>query len=335
MKKKINAAVIGVGYLGTFHAEKYSQLKDVNLIGVVDVDSHRAKAVADRFQTRSFTDYREILRDAQAVSIVVPTDRHYEIAKECLWRGCDVLIEKPMTEKIWQAEELIEIAKSRGAILQVGHLERFNSAIQEASRFLSAPLFIECHRLHSFVERGTEVDVILDLMIHDLDIILSFVRSRVVRIDAVGTPVLSPHVDIANVRLKFESGCVANVTASRISFSAIRKIRIFQPSAYVSIDFQNSSVDICRKISAGRDPKGKEAELTAERLSFPKRDALSEEISAFIKSVKGRTPPLVGGLEAIEALKLADQIRERIKQTGRVISRGFGQRTWDVGPFGS
>jgi predicted dehydrogenase len=333
MKKKINAAVIGVGYLGTFHAEKYSQLKDVNLIGVVDVDSDRAKAVADRFQTRSFTDYREIVRDAHAVSIVVPTDRHYEIAKECLERGCDVLIEKPMTEKIWQAENLIEIAKSKGAILQVGHLERFNSAIQGASRFLSAPLFIECHRLHSFVERGTDVDVILDLMIHDLDIILSLVRSRVVRIDAIGTPVLSPYIDIANVRLKFESGCVANVTASRVSFSAIRKIRIFQPSAYVSIDFQASSVDIFRKIS----PKEKEAELTAERLSFAKGDALSEEISQFIESVKRRTPPLVGGVQAIEALKLADQIHQQIKKTGR--GRGFGRAkysgTWDAGFFGN
>ena len=210
----------------------------------------------------------------------------------------------------------------------MGHLERFNSAIREASRFLSDPLFIECHRLHSFVERGAEVDVILDLMIHDLDIILSLVRSPVVRIDAVGTPVLSPHVDIASVRLTFESGCVANVTASRISFSAIRKIRIFQPSAYVSIDFQNSSVDICR---AGH-PEAEGRRISAERLSFAKRDALSEEISAFMESVKRRTPPLVGGLEAIEALKLADQIgdqiRERIKKTGSRISRGLGQKTW-------
>lgn len=327
MKKKINVAVIGVGYLGTFHAEKYSQLEGVELIGVVDVDLHRAKAIAERFHTKGFDDPRAILPDADAVSIVVPTDFHYEVAKQCLEAGLDVLVEKPMTEKIWQAEQLIDLARSKEAILQVGHLERFSSAIREASTFIDCPLFIECHRLHSFIDRGTDVDVILDLMIHDLDIILSFVDSRIIQIDSVGTAVLSPYPDIANARLKFANGCVANVTASRVSLNAVRKMRIFQPSAYLSIDFKDVSVHICRKIS-----QGESAELVFEKLSFSKRDALAEEISAFVDSVRSRKSPQVGGREALEALKLAHQISDQIKKTAQKYDRDL-LREWKENRF--
>ena len=245
MSKKLNIAVIGVGYLGNFHCEKYAQHPSVELVSVVDIQEDHAKKIAAHYHTAYTTDYRTLLEGhkVDAVSIVTPTDHHYEIARSCLEAGIDVLIEKPITHKVWQAQELVRLAQANGRILQVGHLERFNPAIQKLSTILTRPLFIECHRLHSFVQRGTEVDVVLDLMIHDLDIILSVVRSQVSKIDAVGVAVLSPLIDIANVRLEFHNGCVANITASRVSLKSMRKIRLFQPDCYVSVDFQNASVD--------------------------------------------------------------------------------------------
>ncbi len=248
MSQKLKIAVIGVGYLGNFHTEKYSRFSDVELIGVIDSNFQRAKEISEKYRTNAYSDYRDILNQVDAISIVVPTDEHYQIAKDALLAQVDVLIEKPITHKVSEAKELVQIAKDRGRILQVGHLERFNPALQTVSDILTKPLFIECHRLHSFVSRGTEVDVVLDLMIHDLDIILNFVKSKISRIDAVGVSVISPLVDIANVRLQFQSGCVANVTASRVSLTSLRKIRVFQPDCYVSCDFLKSSVEVFRKV---------------------------------------------------------------------------------------
>lgn len=313
MSKKLNIAVIGAGYLGNFHSEKYSQHPSAQLVSVVDIQEERAKEIAAKYNTSYTTDYRTLLesKKVDAVSIVTPTDTHYEIARAFLEAGIDVLIEKPITHKIWQAEELVRLAQDKGRILQVGHLERFNSAIQKLSTILTKPLFIECHRLHSFVQRGTEVDVILDLMIHDLDIILSMVRSDLSKINAVGVAVLSSLIDIANVRLEFQSGCVANITASRVSLKSMRKIRLFQPDCYVSVDFQKATIEIYKKTFQEGDSV---PELSAETLSLERKDALREEINAFIDSVQSRTKPLVSGLEALDALKLAHQIVEHIQQ---------------------
>ena len=312
MSKKLNIAVIGAGYLGNFHSEKYFQHSAIQLVGVADIREERAKEIAEKYSTSYTTDYRTFLRDknVDAVSVTTPTDTHYEVARSCLEAGIDVLIEKPITHKVWQAEELVRLAQAQGRILQVGHLERFNSAIQKLGTFLTHPLFIECHRLHPFIQRGTEVDVILDLMIHDLDIILSIVRSDISKIDAVGVAVLSSLIDIANVRLQFESGCVANITASRVSLKSMRKIRLFQPDCYVSLDFQKASIEIYKKtVKEGETMP----EISAETLSLERKDALREEIDAFIHSVQFRTKPLVSGLEALEALKVAQQIIEHIQ----------------------
>lgn len=313
MSKKLNIAVIGAGYLGNFHSEKYAQHPSAQLVSVVDIQEERAKDIAAKYHTSHTADYKTLLRDksVDAVSIVTPTDTHYEIARAFLEAGVDVLIEKPITHKTWQAEELVGLARAEGRILQVGHLERFNPAIQKLSTILTKPFFIECHRLHPFVHRGTEVDVILDLMIHDLDIILNMVPSEVSKIDAVGVAVLSSLIDIANVRLEFKSGCVANITSSRVSLKSMRKIRLFQPDCYVSVDFQEAVIEIYKKTLQEGD---RTPELSAETLSLERKDALREEIDAFIGSVQSRTKPLVSGLEALEALKLAQEITENIQQ---------------------
>ena len=314
MSRKIKIAVIGVGYLGNYHTEKYAKLPDVELVAVVDTNRDRAKAIADRYQTKFYTNYRDVLDQVQAVSIVVPTEYHYAVTQQCLEAGLDVLVEKPMTKKVWQAEKLLALAKNKKTILQVGHLERFNSAIEHAKTILTKPLFIECHRLNSFVERGTDVDVVLDLMIHDLDIILSLVPSPVLKIDAVGTPVLSGNIDIANVRLRFQNGCVVNLTASRISFNPMRKMRIFQPDAYVSLDFNKANVEIYRTVS---DDTYSLPQIKGEQLSLQKKDALEEEIRAFVDAVKKRDDLYSSAERALKALKLADQVVREIKKTAR------------------
>lgn len=304
--------MIGVGYLGNFHTEKYTKLPNVELVGVVDANPLRAKEIAAKYHTNAFHSVDDILDRVDAVSIAVPTDQHYEVARKCLEQGIDVLIEKPITHKLWQAEALIDLAKERKCILQVGHLERFNPAIEKMKSSLTHPLFIECHRLHSFVQRGTEVDVVLDLMIHDLDIILDLVQSPVASLDAAGVNVMSDLIDIANVRLKFESGCVANVTASRISMKPMRKIRFFQEDCYVSCDFQTAQVEIYRQVKKQNE---KLPEITAETLSLEKKDALEEEIKSFLQAVQTRSRPRVSGEDALRALRLAQSIVDQIHVT--------------------
>lgn len=320
MSEKLKVAVIGVGYLGNYHSEKYAKHPSVELVAVVDVHEERARIVAERYQTAFYTDFKKIFGQVDAVSIVVPTDVHYDITKSCFEAGLDVLVEKPLTQKIWQAEKLLALAKSKKKILQVGHLERFNTVTVHANRFLTQPIFIECHRLHSFVTRGTEVDVVLDLMIHDLDIVLSFVPSPILKIDAMGASVLSSNIDIANVRLQFQNGCIANLTASRISMKPMRKMRIFQPDSYMSLDFQNSIVEIYRKVFDGVSNL---SEIKGERLSLEKKDALAEEIQAFIKAVQYRTDPIVSAESALEALRLADRIVKHIRKTAKRYYHGL------------
>lgn len=306
-ESSIRVGVVGVGYLGQFHAEKYAHLPEATLVGVVDIDKARADEVASRFGTRAFYHYSSLLDKVDAISIVTPTQLHYEIAKEFLKRGVDVLLEKPMTTTLEEAEDLIKEAKDRDAILQIGHLERFNSAIMALNGTIKGPMFIESHRLAPFTERGTDVDVVLDLMIHDIDIILNLVISEVKGVDAIGVPVISKEVDIANARIRFESGCVADVTASRVSRERFRKIRLFQPDAYISIDYVAQKVTVAKKVPGvdGGLPRIVEEELVVE-----KRDPLLEEIKAFLESVITRKEPLVTGRDGKRALEMALRIRE-------------------------
>ncbi len=307
----LRAAVIGVGYLGRFHAQKYAALEGVDLVGVVDANAQRAREVADEVGVAAFDDYRQILDRTDIVSIAVPTQYHHTVAKACLLAGCHILLEKPITQTVEEAEELIAIAADKGLVFQVGHLERFNPAVMALKGVLKNPVFIESHRLAPYKPRGTDVNVVLDLMIHDIDILLSMVPSTIKTINSVGVPVLSQEVDIANARLQFENGCVANVTASRVSRDTMRKIRIFQPDAYISIDYQARKIQILRKGSGGIPVPGL-PEIGMEERSFGQVDALLEEIRSFVDAVRNGTPPVVSGEEGKRALELALQINRKL-----------------------
>ena len=308
---KIKVGVVGVGYLGQHHARIYSKMPGVELVGVVDIDADRANAIAVQTGTQAYNDFRALLSKVQAVSIVVPTVLHHEIALKFLQAGVDVLLEKPMTETLQEADELIQEAEKGGCLLQIGHLERFNSVVRALNGRIKKPRFIESHRLGPFVERGIDVHVVLDLMIHDIDIILSLVNSPVELIRAVGVPVISPQIDIANARIEFSSGCVANVTASRVSREKMRKIRIFQPDAYLSLDYLQQEVMVCRRVP---DEQGGRPQLVMERLEIEKEEPLEVEISAFIDCVHARKRPMVSRQEGREALRVALEILKAIHE---------------------
>jgi predicted dehydrogenase len=312
---KVRVGVIGVGYLGKFHAEKYSRMDNVQLVGVVDVNRALAEEVAVRFATLAFADYQDLIGHVDAVSIVVPTEDHFSVAAKCLNHDLDVLIEKPMTATLEQADELIKIAESRGRIMQIGHLERFNPAVIALKDIVHNPMFIEAHRLGIFKERSTDVSVVLDLMIHDIDIIMNIVKSKIKSIHAAGAPVICEHADIANVRLEFESGCVANVTASRISTKNQRKIRMFQKDAYVSVDFTTRDITIIRRDESIIDDLIPGMDI--RQLSFSESDALEDELASYIQAVSTRQNPVVSGnagRKALEvALSITDQINTAIK----------------------
>lgn len=309
--EKLRAAVIGVGYLGRFHAQKYQADPRVELVGVVDASAERAAEVAAEVGAKAFTDYREVLPLVDLVSIVVPTEFHYQVARECFLAGCHVLLEKPVTRTVAEAEELIRLADSKGLVFQVGHLERFNPAVMALKGALNNPQFIESHRLAPFKPRGTDVSVVLDLMIHDIDILLSLVQHPLKTINSVGVPVLSGEVDIANARIQFENGCVANVTASRSSRESLRKMRIFQKDAYFSIDFQSRKIAIYRK-QPGLNMIPGLPNISIEERSFEQGDALKEEIEAFVSAVKNGTPPVVSGEDGKRALEVAIQITSKL-----------------------
>ena len=308
---KLRAAVIGVGYLGRFHAQKYQNNPDVDLVGIVDTDDARAEEVAAEVGARPFTDYHEILPLVDLVSIVVPTRYHFAVAKDCFSAGCHVLLEKPVTQTVAEAEDLIQLADSKGLVFQVGHLERFNPAVLALKGVLKNPQFIESHRLAPFKPRGTDVNVVLDLMIHDIDILLSLVMHPIKTINSVGVPVLSDEVDIANARLQFENGCVANVTASRASREAMRKMRIFQQDAYISIDFQSRKIAIYRKKTGLNLIPGLPGVIIEER-TFDQGDSLQDEINAFVASVRDGSPPVVSGADGKRALEVAMQITGKL-----------------------
>ncbi len=308
--KKLKCAVIGTGYLGKFHAEKYANLPDCELVAVVDINAETAKTIADKHSAQALTDYTSLLGNVEAVSIVVPTTLHYLVAKEFLNSGVHVLIEKPITTTVEQADELIAIAKEKNLILQVGHLERFNPAVLALDKD-EKPLFIESHRLSPFNPRANDVSVVLDLMIHDIDIILALVDSEVERIDASGTAVLTKGTDIANARLTFKNGCVANVTASRISMKLERKMRLFRPSSYASVDFQNR---ILQKYRTGeKEMFPNVPEIISEEATFETSDALLAEIQQFVNCIQTGEQPLVTGEAARLALATAIQITQLLK----------------------
>jgi predicted dehydrogenase len=304
----IAAAVVGVGYLGKFHAEKYAASEKVKLVAVVDIDEKRATEIGGSVGAAALTDYRSLFGQVQCVSIVVPTRFHYRVARDFIEAGIDILVEKPLTADIAEARALVEAAKARNVILQVGHLERFNPAIRRLEGIIREPKFVECHRLAPFVERGTDVDVVLDLMIHDIDIIASLVRSPVQRVEAVGVPVLTDKPDIANARINFASGCIANVTSSRVSLKRERKIRFFQPDAYISIDYDQRRAQIYRKPAPGAGW----LDIRAENIEIKDGDALADEIDSFLDCVRARTLPVVGGADGLRALEIASMISSQL-----------------------
>jgi predicted dehydrogenase len=310
--KKIRAAVVGVGYLGRFHAQKYAALAECELIGVVDADLEVAQRVATELGTQAYGDYRQLFGGVDAVSVATPTPSHADIAGGLLLHGAHVLVEKPIAETAPQAHQLVEIARRQGRVLQVGHLERFNPTILAAEPTLRHPRFIECHRLAPFKERGTDVNVVLDLMIHDIDLVQMIVGSPVASFDAVGTAVFSPEIDIANARLRFENGCVANVTASRVSLKTERKLRVFCDEAYLSLDLQQKILTVIRKragAGAGELP------VQIEEQSFAQGDALLAEIQAFLAAIRGERPVVVSGEDGERALRTAIEISERVGAT--------------------
>jgi predicted dehydrogenase len=301
--KKLKCAVIGTGYLGKFHAEKYANHPDCELVAVVDINPVTASEIAQKYRLKIETDYLKLVGEVEAVSIVVPTSLHHQVSKDFLQAGVHVLVEKPITVTVLEANELITIAREKDLILQVGHLERFNPAIQGLDKNEGSPLFIESHRLSPFNPRATDVSVVLDLMIHDIDIILALVDSPIERIEASGTQVLTQGTDIANARLTFKNSCVANVTASRISLKTERKMRLFKPNAYISIDFQHK---ILTKHRTGKKKMFPGVpEIVTEKLIFKESDALLAEIKHFVHCIQTGDNVLVSGVVGKRALETA------------------------------
>jgi predicted dehydrogenase len=304
--------VIGVGYLGKFHARKYMAMPEVELVGVADVNPAYAAEVASACNTTAFSDYRMLLSQVEAVSVVVPTSMHHEVASACLLAGKDVMLEKPMTTTLAEADGLIALADQGQRILQIGHIEQYNPAVLAMADHLTQPLFIESHRIHVFKPRGLDVDVVLDLMIHDIDIVLSIVKSPIASMHPVGMPVFTKTTDIANVRLIFENGCTANLTVSRISRENIRRLRVFQPNSFVAVDYGKKEITVIRpgkELDANGMPQ--EEIISA---CYLQQDALEMELKDFVKNVRNRTRPKVSGREGRLALAVAQEIMVRIKE---------------------
>ncbi len=319
---KIRTAVIGLGHFGRFHAEKYAKLPRSRLVAVVDSDKARAEDYARTLKTEAVTDYRELFGKVDAVSIVVPTQAHHDVASACLEAGIHVLIEKPITETLEQADKLIKLAAERQRVLQVGHLQRFLLQRLGADDVIRDPLYIESTRIAPYKPRGTDVGVTLDLMIHDIDLILAMVRSPVLSVDAVGAPIVSATEDIANTRLRFTNGCVANITASRVSLKTERKMRIFQRDAYVSLDLHNRKYVVIRK-GTGKPWFPGLPPIDRSEKSFSEGDDLQAEIASFLDAVGDNKPPLVTGEDGRRALETAMQIMAGLQESlERVSARG-------------
>ena len=306
----VRVGVVGVGALGQHHARVYADLPGATLAGIYDADPSRAAEVAARHGVPAFRQLRELTDAADAISVAVPTVEHHRVARTLLEAGKDVLVEKPMTAGLAEAEDLIGLASEKGAVLQVGHIERFNPAVDALRKAALQPRFIEVHRLSPFSPRSLDVDVVLDLMIHDLDIVLCLDGSGAVQVDAVGIPVLTSKVDIANVRLRFASGLIANLTASRVSAEKVRKFRVFSPKTYISVDFAARSAQVYRLVQGQGGP-----EITTERTSAPDEEPLRRQLAAFVAAVRDRAAPMVTGADGLRALTLAHTVLARMTES--------------------
>jgi len=308
MDQAIKVAVVGTGRFGRHHARVYHELPDAELVGVCDQDAARATEVAKEYGCRAFERLEDLFGAVEAATVAVPTERHAEVGERLMETGIDVLIEKPMARSVAEADSLIAAAERQKRILQVGHLERFNPAVMAARKIVSTPLFFEVHRLSVFTERSLDVDVVLDLMIHDLDIVLSLAGAEPEEIRASGLAVLTPKFDIANVRLAFATGCVANFTASRVSFETVRKLRWFQPREYLSVDYARQDASVTRVDMVGGRPK-----LSHQKLEPPRQEPLQLQLTDFLRNVRERRNPEIDGNAGRRALRLAHQILEQIE----------------------
>lgn len=303
--KKIRVGVIGAGHLGQHHIRIYAGMDGVELSGICDTDMGRARSLARKYKTNAFSDYRQMFGMIDCASVVVPTELHFAVAKDLLENGISVLIEKPMAKSVEEAEGLLSTARQKGLIIQVGHIERFNAAVMALDEIPGNVRFIECHRLGPFKKRALDVGVVLDLMIHDIDIILALVRSEITSIDAVGVNILTDHEDLANVRIRFGNGAVANLTASRVTDKEMRKIRLFKDDCYISLDYVKQEAVLYRKINN---------RITGKLINIKKEEPLKKELEAFIGCIKSGERPLVSGEEGRDALKIALQIENAVKQ---------------------
>lgn len=307
-RKRIKTAVIGVGYLGRLHAQKYAMLENAELVGVFDADAARAAAVAEEFKTAVFNDIKDVLGKAEAVSIVTPTEHHFRLGMEFLSRGVHVMMEKPITAIVDEARSLVAEAEKKGAVLQVGHLERFNGAMCALGDRIKAPVYIEAFRLSPFPNRSTDVDVVLDLMIHDIDLVLKLAASEPVSVEAVGVPVVMPgKADFASARIVFENGCVANITASRVSKERARKINVFQKDSIISIDYGAQALTVTNTVAGAPGALNSQVD---EDIVVEKKDAIAEELNSFLDSIATGRPPAVSGADGLRALELAERVQK-------------------------
>ena len=328
---KLNIGIVGTGHLGKLHAKMFTAIPNCKLNGVYDINQLQSKAVSEEYGTEVYSSLKDLLKEVDAVSIAATTSAHYDLAKECLSAGKPIFIEKPITATIPQAEELVKIAADKNLNLQVGHIERFNPALVSLEQYILEPKFIQTDRLAQFNPRGTDVAVVLDLMIHDIDIILSLIKSKVQQIDASGVAVVSDSIDIANARIKFENGAVANVTASRISQKKMRKMRIFQRDNYISLDFITGLSEVYRLVPLDQDTGittisfgeigvgDKKKRVIYEQPEIKEQNALQYELQLFVDSVINNTKPLVTGEDGLRALRVAEQILQKIQESQKLI----------------
>ncbi len=306
MNKPVNIGVIGVGHLGQHHARILHEIEGANLIGISDVNEEAGKAAAEKYGVKYFKDYRDLAKEVEAVTVVVPTFLHHDVAKYFLQNNIHTFIEKPITKTLEDANDLVATAGEKQLTLQVGHVERFNAAMVKLQSLVEDPRFIECQRLCAFSNRIQDVGVVLDLMIHDIDIVLSLVKSPIKRIDAVGIPVLSEHEDIANAHIVFENGCIANLTASRVSEDKVRKLRVFELDKYISLDHAEQTITMAHKSS-------EEKKIVCEALDIEKAEPLRKELEHFVNCIQEKKKPLVTYKDGKNALEVALEILAQCK----------------------
>lgn len=313
MNRPLNAIVAGVGSLGQHHARIYSEHPEINLLAVIDIDETVGKSIAEKWNTKWFHSIDEVQDTIDIASVVVPTESHLAVASNLINRGVSVLVEKPIAITVEEGEHLVQLAKEKGVLLQVGHIERFNPGVVGLGEYLEKPLFIESHRLGPPTPRVKDVGVILDLMIHDLDLILSLVKSEIEFIDAVGVPIITGQEDIANARIRFKSGCVANVTVSRVTPERQRKIRFFQRDTYLSLDYMKPELQIFKKIQNADGTLG----IDFKKPELKKHEPLAAEINSFVECVQQGKQPVVTGEDGVQALKLAETITAQVKNVAK------------------